>query len=252
MLAKSCPRLFQGWGAGKLAHQARKSISVLVLLASLTALVLILEDQYWNYIPHNLNAWTAPLDNSEPNQGTTGNTRASVATGAKESHHRVLAEFLAKKYSVSREVTGDLVQMAYSAGHRLGLDPLLIIAVMAIESGFNPIAESVSGAKGLMQVIPKYHADKFEEFGGEKAVFDPRVNILIGSRILKEYLDRTGSLRVALQMYVGAVDDEQDLYTTRVLNEKLRLQRVVGQIPPRATRTNSSPVEEAPSQSSAL
>lgn len=254
MLAKSFPPLFQSGQVGKPGPRARRMVSVLVLVAALAALVLILEGQYWKYVPDNVDSRTASFENSESNQGTPRSPGvSSVSAAAKENRHHLLAEFLARRYSVSREVTNDLVQMAYSAGHRLGLDPLLIIAVMAIESGLNPIAESVSGAKGLMQVIPKYHPEKFEEFGGEKAVFDPRVNILIGSRILKEYLARTGNLRVALQMYAGALDDNQDLYTTRVMNEKLRLQRILGQISPHATRTNATPrIEEgAPLHSSA-
>jgi hypothetical protein len=153
---------------------------------------------------------------------------------AVNSRHRALSEFLAKRYKVSQAVTLDLVNIAHTAGHQLGLDPLLIIAVIAVESRFNPIAESVAGAKGLMQVIPKYHVEKFREFGGEQyAVFDPETNILVGSRILKEYLSRTGHLDSALQMYAGALNDEEDTYTGKVMTEKERLQQVLRKSPPR-------------------
>ena len=94
---------------------------------------------------------------------------------------------------------------------------------------FNPIAESGAGAKGLLQVIPKYHMEKLEEFGGEHAVFDPETNILVGSKILKEYLRRTGNLSIALQMYAGALNDREDGYTVKVMNEKQRLQQAVNQ-----------------------
>ena len=150
------------------------------------------------------------------------------------SRHRALAEFLAKRYRVSQAITLDLVTMAHAAGQQIGLDPLLIIAVMAIESRFNPIAESVAGAKGLMQIIPKYHVDKFREFGGEQyAVFDPETNILVGARILKEYLGRTGTLNGALQMYVGNSSDEEDPYIGKVMTEKERLQDVLQRVTPR-------------------
>jgi soluble lytic murein transglycosylase-like protein len=156
-----------------------------------------------------------------------------------------LADFLARRYRVSEDVTFDLVSFAHAAGHQLGLDPLLIIAVMAVESRFNPIAESVAGAKGLMQVIPKYHPEKLQEYGGEGAVFDPRTNILVGSQILKEYLRRTGSMNAALQMYAGAANDEQDVYTTKVMNEKQRLQHVVNQSKRKAVRVaRVSPLSE--------
>ena len=148
-----------------------------------------------------------------------------------EERHHALSDFIARRYNVSRDVTLDLVQMAHAAGHQVGLDPLLIIAVMAVESRFNPLAESVAGAKGLMQVIPRYHLAKLREFGGEKwSVFDPETNILVGSQILKEYWRRTGSLNQALQLYVGSPDDEFDRYTGRVMNEKQRLQQFLRKI----------------------
>ena len=128
---------------------------------------------------------------------------------------------------MSQAVTLDLVTIAHDAGHQVGLDPLLIIAVMAVESRFKPMAESGAGAKGLMQVIPKYHTAKFEEFGGVKSVFDPETNILVGSQILKEYMARTGSLRGGLQKYVGNLSDEDDVYTGKVMTEKQRLQKVL-------------------------
>jgi soluble lytic murein transglycosylase-like protein len=144
-----------------------------------------------------------------------------------QRRYRALASFLAKRYKVSQAVTLDLVTMAHAAGHQIGVDPLLIIAVMAVESRFNPIAESVMGAKGLMQIIPQYHTDKFQEFGGVKRVFDPETNILVGSQIIKEYMVRTGNLNSALQMYGGVSTDDNDGYFGRVMNEKQRLQQVL-------------------------
>jgi len=113
---------------------------------------------------------------------------------------------------------------------------LLIIAVIAIESRFNPIAESGMGAKGLMQIIPKFHGDKLEAFGGEQAVFEPEANIHVGARILKEYLRRTGNLGIALQMYAGALDDSEDQYTRKVLSEHDRLRQVIAPSQQRPSR----------------
>ena len=138
-----------------------------------------------------------------------------------------MSGFVANRYRVSQDVAYDLVRVAHRAGYQLQLDPLLIIAVIAIESRFNPIAESSAGAKGLMQIIPKFHGDKLEAFGGEQAVFEPEANIHVGARILKEYLRRTGNLGIALQMYAGALDDSEDQYTRKVLGERYRLQQVL-------------------------
>ena len=150
-----------------------------------------------------------------------------------EARYRALSEFVARRYRVSQDAAFDLVTLAHGAGHQLQLDPLLIIAVIAVESRFNPIAESRAGAKGLMQIIPKYHGDKLEEFGGEQAVFEPSANINVGAKILKEYLHRTGNLGIALQMYAGALSDDEDQYTRKVLNERFRLQQVVSPSPQR-------------------
>ena len=86
------------------------------------------------------------------------------------------------------------------------------------------------GAKGLMQVIPRYHADKFEPLGGEKVAFEPRANIFVGAKILKEYLRRTGNLAEALQLYVGATSDENENgYSGKIQTERNRLQQILRQ-----------------------
>jgi soluble lytic murein transglycosylase-like protein len=176
-------------------------------------------------------ASVAPETAAAPSQEAVVPPAAESA--AEHDPHRALSEFLSKRYKVSQAVTLDLVSIAHTAGQQIGLDPLLIIAVMAIESRFNPIAESVAGAKGLMQVIPKYHAAKFREFGGDKyAVFDPETNILVGSKILKEYIARTGSLSTGLQLYVGSTTSDDDTYFGKVMNEKQRLQQVIRKAAP--------------------
>ena len=112
---------------------------------------------------------------------------------------------------------------AFHAGRRTGLDPLLILAVMAVESSLNPSAESEYGAKGLMQVVPRFHLDKLAYHGGEESVLDPRTNIRVGAEILRDYIQRAGDLRTGLQMYAGAVEDAASQYAQRVLAEKSRL-----------------------------
>jgi len=146
-----------------------------------------------------------------------------------EAQQRAVAGYIKRKYGVSAEVVQDLVKTAFAAGKRYGVDPLLVVAIMAVESSYNPIAESYAGAKGLMQIIPKYHPEKFTEFGGEQSVFDPRVNILVGTRILREYLLLNGGdLLTALQTYAGALADREAVYTQRVLNEKDHLDGLAG------------------------
>lgn len=247
MLAKSISTLFPREGAGKLARWAR-GVTILVFITGLTALLLVVYDRYGTRFLDSANHLFS-LSTIKPAAARAGDIPAGkTAVNPDADRYRVLAEFLAKRYRVSQDVTLDLVSIAHAAGQQLGLDPLLIMAVISVESRYNPIAESVAGAKGLMQIIPKYHADKLDEFGGEKAIFDPATNILVGSQILKEYLGRTGNLSMALQMYAGALNDDQDLYSSKVMGEKQRLQRVVG----RSVKAKAIATRDATTQSSPL
>ena len=164
-----------------------------------------------------------------------GLVKAHVVTAAVrqamplDAQQRAVAGYVMRKYGVSAEIVQELVRTAYAAGKQFGIDPLLVVAIMAVESSFNPIAESYAGAKGLMQIIPKYHLEKFSDFGGEHTVFDPRVNILVGARIVREYLlQASGDLFTALQTYAGALADRNAAYTHRVLNEKDQLDALAG------------------------
>ena len=154
-----------------------------------------------------------------------------------------VTSWLAKRYRVAGDAANMLVSTAYMTAHEIKLDPLLILAVMAIESGLNPFAESPMGAKGLMQVMAKVHHDKFEEVGGAEAALNPVANIRVGAQILKDYVKRTGSVEGGLKTYVGAADFESDSgYGAKVLAEYNRLKQVArGKHVP--TRTPPAPAQ---------
>lgn len=116
---------------------------------------------------------------------------------------------------------------ASDASEQAGLDPLLILAVIAVESRFNPIAESIVGAKGLMQVVPAMHEDKLGTLGGARGLFDPMINIYVGTQILSEYIVRQGGLQAGLQYYNGAASDATASYAKKVLAEQERLRQAV-------------------------
>ena len=138
-----------------------------------------------------------------------------------------LANYLAKRFKIAHEATRHMVDAAYDAARDVGLDPLLLLAVISVESRFNPIAQSAAGAKGLMQIIPKYHQAKLEPLGGEQALWDPEANIRLGALILQEYVYRTGTLEAGLQYYNGAYWDGRAQYAQKVLNERARLLEIV-------------------------
>jgi hypothetical protein len=140
---------------------------------------------------------------------------------------KLVTNWLAKRYRVASDAADMLVSAAYLTARDIKLDPLLILSVIAIESRFNPFAESPMGAQGLMQVMAKVHHDKFQELGGIKAALNPVANIRVGSQILKEYVTRGGSVEAGLKSYVGAADMANDGgYGIKVLSEYQNLKQV--------------------------
>lgn len=152
---------------------------------------------------------------------------SAAGASAPDEAQRALIEHVSRRYLVAGAVTERMVIAAHHAADEVGLDPLLVLAVIAVESRFNPIAESGMGAKGLMQIIPRFHLDKLKAAGGEDAVFDPEANIRVGARILQEYVYRSGTLMAGLQMYNGASRDSNAIYAQRVMAERDRLEQVM-------------------------
>lgn len=159
-----------------------------------------------------------------------------------------VAYWLSKKYHIAPEPLSALVIEAYEAGSRAKLDPTLVLAVMAIESGFNPFAQSPVGAQGLMQVMTAAHRDKFDSFGGKLATFDPVTNLRVGVKVLQDCIARAGSIEGGLRFYVGAANNESDDgYSGKVLAEYGRLQQVAAgrSIPLSISNTSTSAASPA-------
>ena len=137
-----------------------------------------------------------------------------------------VAQWLSRKYRVAQEPLSVLVAEAFAVGEKVRLDPTLILAVMAIESRFNPYAQSPVGAQGLMQVLTRVHTDKYEHFGGQMAAFDPVANLRVGVKVLKDCIRQGGSVEAGLRCYVGAVSTDGSDYINKVMAEHLRIQSV--------------------------
>jgi hypothetical protein len=138
-----------------------------------------------------------------------------------------VAQWISRRYNVALEPVGRLVQEAWAIGHSVGLDPTLILAIAAIESRFNPFAQSAVGAQGLMQVMTRVHVDKYEPFGGAHAAFDPISNLKVGVQVLRECIARAGGLEEGLRWYVGAANSSDDGgYMGKVLTEQGHMLRV--------------------------
>jgi hypothetical protein len=138
-----------------------------------------------------------------------------------------VATWIARRYRVAPEPVARLVKEAWAVGQRAKLDPTLILAIMAIESSFNPFAQSSVGAQGLMQVMTRIHDDKYDAFGGTHAAFDPVTNLRVGVQVLRECIARAGSLEGGLKFYVGAANLPDDGgYAGKVLAEQAYLRSV--------------------------
>jgi len=138
-----------------------------------------------------------------------------------------LATWISRRYKVAPEPIAALVKEAWSIGQRAQLDPTLILAIMAIESRFNPFAQSPVGAQGLMQVMTRVHDAKYQSFGGTHAAFDPISNLRVGVLVLRECIQRAGSVQEGLRHYVGAALLEGDGgYAGRVLAEQVHMRSV--------------------------
>jgi len=143
-----------------------------------------------------------------------------------------LADFIADRYRVAEDLVSEVVSAAYEIAQEHRLDPLLVLAVVAVESRFDPLAQSPRGAQGLMQVLTRVHAKRFEAFGGVATVFDPITNLRVGVAILSEYLRRDESIESALKAYVGAAHLPHDRgFGGRVMQTRSEMERATGLSP---------------------
>jgi soluble lytic murein transglycosylase-like protein len=228
-MAKSHPALSHDQVTSRPVSRARNSLAALTVLLSLASLAILLNAPIGSRLGASLVRSFGTLE--LPASALNRYEAARIEADPTESKYRAMGEQLASRFGVPAEMTTQIVAKSYAIGSELKLDPMLILAVIAVESRFNPIAESVMGAKGLMQVIPRFHPDKFGPLGGEKVAFETTANITVGAKILQEYLRRAGDLTGALQLYVGATTEEaENGYSAKVIAERERLNGMLKQL----------------------
>ncbi len=139
-------------------------------------------------------------------------------------NQRAVADFFEKKYSLDRSKIEEYVSNTILIAKEVNIDPVLLLAVISVESNFNPNTKSHAGAEGLMQVMTSVHKDKYAIFGGTSQAVKPEVNIRVGAYILKYLIATAGSLRNGLKYYVGAANaDDDGGYADKVMAERNRL-----------------------------
>ncbi len=134
---------------------------------------------------------------------------------------------LSRRYRVSPEPLAALVKEAWALGERTQIPATLLLAIMAVESKFNPFTSGTQGAMGLMQIDPDAHVSELAPFGGRLAVFDPLTNLRMGTRLLQDLMLQSETIEEALRQYAAASgQSDETLYVERVLNEQRLLEKL--------------------------
>ncbi len=174
----------------------------------------------------NKNLSPAEEDAAVAMRKVSADTRSDVAPDARLAltrEEREVSRYISRKYRVNSDAISLVVDAAYATGKDMHMDPVLLLAVTAVESGFNPFAESTAGASGLMQLMSRVHRDKLADFGGANIALNPVANLRVGAAVLKDCIQRGGSVLDGLRLYVGAGNGDDNGYGARVLQERDRI-----------------------------
>lgn len=140
-----------------------------------------------------------------------------------------LAQHISVEYKIAPKAAKRVVHQAYKAANNQGIDPVLLLSVVGVESRFNPLAGSNAGAVGLVQAMAKAHPEKVSnilEQGGSLTDIDANLNL--GAQILKEYLIRQkGNIPRALEEYHGSLYDQRQAYAHKVFAVKSKFDKVL-------------------------
>ncbi|HUH60225.1 MAG TPA: lytic transglycosylase domain-containing protein [Candidimonas sp.] len=192
-----------------------------------TALVVVLRPgAMQNNIYANFQADAGRSSGPQPNfaDALKSSEAGQTIPGVTQAQAQALRSYIARKYKIAHSVAGVLIHTAFIVGKEKELDPQLLLAVIAIESRYNPYAESHVGAQGLMQVMTKVHKEKFDVFNdGVIAALNPIANMRVGSQILLDCINRRGTVEGGLACYVGATGPSDGGYGAKVLAERRRI-----------------------------
>jgi soluble lytic murein transglycosylase-like protein len=124
----------------------------------------------------------------------------------REQTIREILEVLEKQPTDLASVTKEeLAEVIYEEAMRYNHDPKFILALIAIESSFQNWSVSEQGAKGLMQIMPYVAESLAQELGiewsGDRTLFNPYLNIRIGSYYLSQLIKEFNDPRLALAAY---------------------------------------------------
>lgn len=121
-------------------------------------------------------------------------------------------------HSISKDIEEDTVVIKYNdefifieeIAQRYGLDKELVHAIIMVESNYDTTAVSSANCLGLMQISPKWHADRMERLGVTD-LYDPYGNVLVGCDYIAELLEDY-DLEFALMIYNQGLDSATRTY----------------------------------------
>jgi soluble lytic murein transglycosylase-like protein len=149
------------------------------------------------------------------------NTRADVSDYPSVEEN-IVSQYISE-YSlkpIAAQTARRIAQTVYWYAGQAKVDPMLVLALMRQESGFNPVATSREGAKGLMQVLPRAHRVELKG----KVATNIETNVDLGIKIYSDCLRARGDVSGALRCYSGGAGKK---YRTSVLAYERHAQKYV-------------------------
>lgn len=145
-------------------------------------------------------------------------TASMAGDNVTRHHHAVWVKKNALK-PISMAEARTIVDTAHKSANSYGFDPVMLLAIMWVESGFRPKASNSYGAKGLMQVVPRFHEDKI----GKKNILNIKTNIDVGTQVLSECFDNNNMyLKAAVRCYSGGASPK---YLKKLRKIHVQIQR---------------------------
>lgn len=162
---------------------------------------------------------------------------------SKQLEQQVVADWIVEytKGKTKQTDANFIVKTVYSESEKTKIDPLLIIAMISKESTFKKYATSGYGAKGLMQVVPRWHHDKLKK----RDPYNRAVSIEVGSKVLWDCLKkRNFNTNRALTCYSGGARNYQSFIQAKhkLLATEIVKARFLNELPIQAHYSYSSPV----------
>jgi soluble lytic murein transglycosylase-like protein len=213
-------------GADKAPLYARKSIWIPLVLFNIALAIAFgmswRMDTVWSVLPQ-AKAYAIPAPAIERQSVQ----QIPAKPEALDKRAQKAAEYIATTYHIAREASELIVRESVKAGKANSVDPILILAIIGVESRFNPISESQAGALGLTQTMAEYHPEKVAKIVSEQGhILNIADNIQLGSKIIGEYMRKYGNNEtLALQQYNGSLNDKSRAYSNRVLELKSKFDK---------------------------